>query len=108
MPRVKSKAVIRPGLDKLLEYEPEIKEQLLAGAEVIAMSSKALAHAEAYDTGDYERGIETYVGSEGVRVIATDFKSHWIEWGTSTGFAARHVLRRAAQMIGFRVEGGRR
>jgi len=83
-------------------------------ADDIAREARRIAHAEFYRTGDYTRGIRAEHGldEDGElvgRVVATDFKSHWAEFGWKShqgGERARHVLVRAAERVGFRVVGG--
>jgi hypothetical protein len=78
-------------------------------ADEIAQEARRIARAEYYRTGAYLRGIRAEHGLDEHgelvgRVVATDFKSHWAEFGTSR-MRARHVLRRAAERVGFRVVG---
>jgi hypothetical protein len=89
-------------------------EHVLGGvADQIANEARRIARAEFYNRGGYTRGIKAEHGlnehGEVVgRVIATDWKSHWAEWGwrgRSGGTRARHVLSRAAERVGFQVVG---
>jgi hypothetical protein len=82
-------------------------------ADQIALEAQAIGRAEFYRTGDYVRGIEVDVGmsQDGElvgRVVATDYKSHWAEWGVRDrrgGWRARHILTRAAERAGFATLG---
>lgn len=93
---------------------PQMQAMLRAEAEKIAGVARSLALAEAHNTGDYMRGIRAGSGIEksggkpvaAGRVNAFDWKSHWIEFGTSLGFAARHILERAAEACGHQVSAG--
>ncbi|HEV8653107.1 MAG TPA: hypothetical protein VG276_27875 [Actinomycetes bacterium] len=76
-------------------------------ADEIAIEGQWIARREFYRTGAYMDSIEAESGmnehGELVgRVYATDFKAHWAEFGTQH-MAARHILARAAQRVGFRV-----
>lgn len=79
----------------------------------VADNARAIARAEAFDTGDYHDSIENVVGIEAGRatgrVIADDFKAVWIEDGTGPPAPTppRAVLRRAAEKAGLRVVRGR-
>lgn len=83
-------------------------------ADQITMEAQAIGRAEFYRTGDYVRGIEADHGlsEQGElvgRVVATDWKSHWAEWGWRGrvgGTRARHVLTRAAERAGFQTLAG--
>lgn len=80
-------------------------------AEDIAREARAIGRAEFHRRGGYVRGIKAEHGmnehGELVgRVVATDWKSHWGEWGwkrRTGGTRARHVLTRAAERVGFDV-----
>ncbi|SRR6266496_326496 len=83
-------------------------------AELIAWRAKMIARAEFYRTGAYTRSIKAEHGLDEQgqlvgRVVATDWKAHWAEfgWGPRTGGTrARHVLARAAQQVGYTVLAG--
>ena len=80
-------------------------------ADQIVMEAQAIGRAEFYDRGDYVRGIRAEHGLDEHgelvgRAIATDWKSHWGEWGwrdRTAGTRARHVLTRAAERAGYAV-----
>jgi hypothetical protein len=78
-------------------------------AEDIAVAARLLARREWYRHGDYLRSIRGEVGlndhGELVgRVTASDWKSHWAEFGTSS-IRAHHILAHAAQAVGMVVLG---
>jgi hypothetical protein len=87
----------------------ELQEALRELAEPAAEESRRIARDEAYLSGDYEAGIEVEVGEENdealARINANDWKSWWIEAGTSDTptFA---VLRRGAEAVGLDVQEG--
>lgn len=80
-------------------------------ADRIAAEGRRIAGAEFYQRGGYQRGIRADHGmnehGELVgRAVATDWKSHWAEYGwkrRTGGTRARHVLTRAAERVGFQV-----
>ena len=93
--------------------------QMLAmlGAEVkkIEVVAKELARQEAYQTGDYYRGIRSSSGYDKIdgkptavgRVNAFDFKSGWIEFGSIKIQPPRRILQRAAEAVGHHLTVGR-
>lgn len=80
-------------------------------ASQIAANARQLARAEFYATGAYARSIHAEHGLDKYgqlvgRVVATNYKSHWAEFGwrrRTGGTRARHILRRAAIRAGFDV-----
>ena len=89
----------------------EVRGALLESAEAIAKEGQRIAEAEAYRSGDYMRGIGAAAvglasGELSGQVQAKDWKSNWVEFGT-VNTPARAVLRRAAEALGYRPEGGR-
>jgi hypothetical protein len=87
-------------------------ERVLADvADDIVVYARAIGRAEFYRRGGYIRGIraEHGINEHGElvgRAVATDWKSHWGEWGwkrRSGGTRARHVLTRAAERAGYQV-----
>jgi hypothetical protein len=78
-------------------------------ADRIALEAQAIGRAEFYQRGGYVRGIHADYGisEDGElvgRVVATNYKSHWAEWGwldRRGGRRARHVLTRAAERAGY-------
>lgn len=51
------------------------------------------------DTGAYASSFVIVEQDKEIRFGNTDFKAHWIEWGT-VKMRASHVLRRAVEMSG--------
>jgi hypothetical protein len=82
-------------------------------ADRIAAEARRIGRAEFYQRGGYVRGIKAEHGLDEHgelvgRVVATDWKSHWAEYGwkrRTGGTRARHVLTRAAQRAGYQVLG---
>lgn len=81
-----------PGFEKILEAEAGVKAVERAAAEEAATIARANAPAE---TGAYRDGIG--VDEEG-NLVATDWKSHWIEWGSQHNQAFA-TLRNAAREV---------
>lgn len=101
----------RRAIDKLAKGSA-MQATLLVRAETIAREARRIARSEAYDSGDYHDGIDATSGVERGhaigRVNADDWKSHFIEFGTSSQ-PTKAVLRRAAEVGGLRVDrGGKR
>jgi hypothetical protein len=84
-------------------------------ADQIVVEAQAIARTEFYQRGGYLRGLQAEHGLDEHgelvgRVNATDWKSHWAEWGWKArarvgGTRARHVLTRAADRAGFATLG---
>jgi hypothetical protein len=82
-------------------------------ADLIVLEAQAIARSEFYRSGDYVRGLQAEHGLDEYgelvgRANATDWKSHWAEWGwkrRTGGTRARHVLTRAAERAGFAALG---
>lgn len=56
-------------------------------------------------SGDYVAGISAQKTKRGARVIASDYKSAWIEFGVpSRGIPAQFVLRRAVDAAGLKFK----
>lgn len=87
---------------RALQHLPQVKAGLARAAETI----KDVAYATApFETGHYRDSLEVEVFDEGrVRVIAKDFKSNWIEFGT-LHWPAHATLRKACETSGFTLEG---
>lgn len=76
--------------------------------------ARAIGRAEFYLRGGYVRGLraEHGINEHGElvgRAVATDWKSHWGEWGwkrRTGGTRARHILERGAERAGFAVVAG--
>jgi hypothetical protein len=82
-------------------------------ADLIVLEAQAIARSEFYQRGGYLRGLQAEHGLDEHgdlvgRVNATDWKSHWGEFGWKSrtgGTRARHILSRAAQRAGFETLG---
>lgn len=65
---------------------PGVRRAVTRAADRIADEAQRIARAEAYDTGDYADSIHVEVDSSGrrprARVVASDYKALWIEFGT--------------------------
>ena len=71
-------------------------------AESIAERAKETAPEE---SGDYKAGIIVQDTKTGARVIATDYKSAWIEFGApNRNEPAQFILRKAAQSLGLKFK----
>lgn len=84
-----------PGFERILDREPGVKRLMRRRAEEAASIAKSLAPVA---TGDYRDSIGVDEDIDGVKLVATDFKAHWIEWGTvrTRAFAP---LRTAARKV---------
>jgi hypothetical protein len=99
--------------DLAADPTPEIRVALEELGRDLSLSARELALADAYDTGDYYRGIqEAEVGTDEhgrlvARVNATDYKSSWLEYGTER-MRPKRILRRAAARVrrAQRLQGG--
>lgn len=94
----------------MLARSEEVKAALVKGAEHIVDEAKQLARREFYQTGDYERGIKAAPvslpdGTLAGQVQATDWKSHWAEFGWTDEGGRHHppraILLRGAEAAGF-------
>lgn len=105
-----------PDLDHILTGNFHVGQVLESTANWIAQTAQDLAFAEASEYGDYARGIRATLGYDNVRgklisgVVATDFKSHWVEFGSYNVWSdkrieGKHILSRAAAMSGYIVHG---
>lgn len=107
-----SRFVPARGVVERLASASEMEATLRSRAEDIAREARRIARSEAYDSGAYHDGIKATSGVERRqaigRVNANDWKSHFIEFGTSSQ-PTKAVLRRAAEVGGLRVDrGGKR
>lgn len=103
------KYVPNPTFEKLFLASREGQELVEEGAQDIADRAKSIAPE---DEGNYIDGIKGPKDSGGVpgKVIATDFKSHWIEWGSANNETYAPLRRAAEQIVGtenVRAESGR-
>lgn len=101
----KSRYIENPGIMDDISRLPKVVSAIKSKAEAAKTIAQAIAPV---NTGDYKRGIEMDVavndrGYTMGRVIASDWKSLWIEFGTSKGFPAHAVLRRAVRAVGGKV-----
>jgi hypothetical protein len=96
-------------LERDLERSGVLTPALQDLADAVEAEAKALARAEAYESGDYERSIEAEVGPDErgdqvVRLRAEDWKAHFIEFGytqrNGVFILGRAILRRAAEQAG--------
>ena len=99
-----TKFIPNPAGILMLAKSPLVMAALSSAADQIAESAKD--HAPE-DTGDYIDGIEVWEGEipGTLAVVATDFKSYWIEVGTehTPAFAP---LRIGAEAAGFTLVSG--
>lgn len=98
-----------PSVEEQLSRQAKMGLALRFEAHKAEVAAKAIAPVL---SGKYKEGIRVDMGTDAsgnylARLNATDFKSHWIELGTSK-FPARAVLRRGADAAGLKVRGGRR
>jgi len=96
-----------PNLEKDLHTLPSIVASTDEIAEAIAQRARDLAPVE---TGRYRDGIIAQKASpKGVaRVVATDQKSLWIEFGNRRGAHAQFVMRNAVESLGLEFKKGRK
>jgi hypothetical protein len=108
---VTMKFVPNPAGIKAVGATPAMVAAMKQKADAVAAQAQDLARAEAFETGAYANGIEGIAGVEDATAIgrtsAKDFKSGWIEFGTLHQ-AAKHILARAAEMLGLHIEVGGR
>lgn len=87
-----------------LAESDEMKGVIAKATEAVADRARGFAPVE---EGDYRDGIETDMvdGPDGPvgRVNATDWKSHWIEWGSRNN-AVHAPLRRGVRAAGLEFE----
>jgi len=96
---------VDPDLERNLLVHVDVKEAAMEAANKIAERARSLAPVV---TGQYAAGIVTQETPHGARVLASDQKSHWVEFGIpSHGQAAQFVLRRAVELAGFKFHKGR-
>ncbi len=98
-----AKYVPLPGVEGLVATDP----RMAAALEVVALPAlKAAQQLAPIDEGDYWEGLKVktglYQGRAVARIMATDFKSNWIEFGT-VKMAAQAVLRRACDAANLRL-----
>ena len=83
MARTRVRVVIRPGFERDLRRSREVLEQVDRAASAGVEVAKGIAPAA---TGAYRDGIEldsaAARGELPARIVATDHKSNWVEFGT--------------------------
>jgi hypothetical protein len=98
-------------IDDKVERLPEIKTSSKKAANDIAEYARSIAPVGGPDdehAGAYRDGIEVQETKTGHRVIATDQKSAWMEFGIpSQGQAAHWTLRTAAAALGYKFKKGK-
>lgn len=98
--------IIAPELNIRNGLDADVLNVVVAGDTALVMAGKIAALAKAIapvDTGRYRDGIKFEKTMLGARVIATDNKSTWIEFGIpSRNQEAHFVLRRAAEAVGLK------
>lgn len=95
-------------------FVPEMEHSLLLTG-LMAMAAKTIADKATelapVDDGEFRDGITSTTVVEGGRVkgraMATDWRSGWIEFGTSRT-PAHATFRRACDALGLKLRGGRR
>lgn len=94
-----------PDLDNEVGHLTEVQTEAKEAAEKIARVARETAPVQ---DGDYRDGIVTQQTRTGYRVVATDQKSAWIEFGIpSRNVPAKFNLRRAVESAGYRFKGRR-
>lgn len=82
-------------IERQVEYVAGLEER----AQIVVDQAKATAPVR---KGFYKKGIKKKRVGKNVYVAATDFKSHWIEWG-SINNRAHATIRRAVIAVGLRL-----
>ena len=91
---------LRDGLDADVLNVVAKGDTTLVMAEKVAALARAIAPV---NTGQYRDGIVAQKTIGGARVLASDQKSTWIEFGIpSRNHEAHFVLRRAAEAVGLK------
>jgi hypothetical protein len=90
------------GIDEKVIHLPQIKTNSKKAAKDIAEYARSIAPRE---SGHYAEGIDVQETKSGYRVIASDQKSAWIEFGIpSHNQPARWTLRTAAAALGYKFK----
>lgn len=85
-----------------LHKMPEIQTSTKTIASEIAAAAREIAPVQ---DGNYKAGILIQETRSGWRVLASDQKSSWVEFGIpSRGQPAQFVLRRAVEMAGYKFK----
>jgi hypothetical protein len=91
--------VANPNFQREIEREVEYRAGKVRVGEEVVQTAKGIAPVR---TGAYRDSLKTRVQGPRVYVTATDFKGHWIEWG-SVNNRTFAVIRRACRMVGLNV-----
>lgn len=81
--------------EQLLEDRAYMRTLVEAGEEAV----KAAKTFAPVDTGAYRNGIKVVIRGKKVYVSATDWKSHWMEWGSINNSPSAPV-RRGVRAVG--------
>lgn len=93
-------------IDVKIHTVPEVKSASHEAVDKIASIARDTAPVR---DGDYKAGIVTQETKFGWRVLATDQKSAWIEFGIpSHNQPAQFILRRSAVSAGYKFSKGKR
>ena len=96
---------IDPELEMNLHKMPAIEVAAFEAATKIADRARDTAPVV---TGRYKAGIKVERFRGGARVLATDQKSSWVEFGNpKKHIPAQFILRNAAASLGFKFKKGR-
>jgi hypothetical protein len=86
------------------DIEKKVADLVIQGDASIVVALKIVDAARSLapvESGDYRAGIKAQRTKGGARVLSTDFKSTWIEFGApSRNLPARWILRSAAESLG--------
>jgi len=94
--------VANPNLARELEREPSTNTALSEAAGQARAEAQRIAPVEHPGGGAYRDGIVVDEVGGVVRLDATDWKSHWVEWG-SVNNPVFAPLRRGVRGAGFRL-----
>lgn len=93
---------VEDNIDEKVQKLPEIKTTSKEIAEQIAAIAREIAP---HQDGDYAAGIEVQETKTGHRVIATDQKSAWVEFGIPSHNQPAHwTLRTAVVQAGYKFK----
>lgn len=96
----KVRIVLQPNLPTILNRQTDVRLIVRTKAEQAADIARSIAPRV---TGAYANSIGVEQETDGVRLEATDFKAHWIEWGTIYT-RAHATLRSASQRVARIIE----
>ena len=91
---------IDPDLDLAVAKLVDKSDTAIDACNKIAAAARSLAPV---DSGDYQSKIKVERFKGGARVLASDYKSSWIEFGGG-GNPAQFVLRRAVDSVGLKFK----